>query len=882
MGLPAGTVTFLFSDIEGSTRLERSLGTDTYARIIEAHDRLARAAIEGRGGHIVKTEGDSVFASFADADAAVRAAADVQRALAAESWPGGAAVRVRMGLHTGEGRLRDRRDERDPEDYVGIDVNYAARIAAAANGGQVVLSDTLASLVAGRLADGLELVDEGLRRVKDFDEPGRLHRLTIRGMEPDARPLRTLGALSNLPAQVTSFVGREREVEDVRALLGQSRLVTLTGPGGMGKTRLSLGVAEAIAPNIPGGAWFVELAPIREQRLVHGAIAAALGLSEEPDRPIGDTLADHLRDRELLLVLDNFEQIVTAAPLIGELLRGAKGLRCIASSREALRISGEQEYRVPPLAGTDALGLFVARARSVRADFALTDDNAAAIREMCARLDALPLAIELAAARIRLFAPDAILARLDRSLNLLTAGPRDRTERQQTLRGAISWSYDLLDEPERALFRRLGPLSGGFTFEAAQALADPDGTLGLDILDGLTSLVDKSLVTEEPAHHGEPRFGRLATIREFALECLAEAGEGDLIERRHAMFFAAFAEDAEPHLVAADADVWLDRVTHEIHNLRAASVWSVRVGEPLVGLRVAASIWRFFQQRSMLHDGRDWLARLLDHPGAQEDTIERVEGLSAAGGVAYWLRDYPASRAAYEERLAIAERMGGDELLADANFDLSFDALIAEDIERFDRHSLIAYDLYEKVDAPDKVALARQARALAVYLVGRYVEAAHLEEQNLAYWTANGSAFRMSDSLILMSAMWFKAGDLRRSFERARQGLQLMEDLDVPSGVVGAFGVLAPIASELGDHVAAARLTGALDAIRRATGLSLPSVDVLHMVEPGAAAQRALGEEAYAVAHDEGAAMSRDDAVALAVSLGERIEEGARVAAVHD
>ena len=882
MPLPVGTVTFLFSDIEGSTRLEQGVGTDTYARIIETHDHLARAASEARGGSLVKTEGDAMFAAFPDAGAAVEAAADVQRAFAAEPWPDGATIRVRMGLHTGEGRLRERRSEADPEDYVGIDVNYASRIAAAGNGGQVVLSDTLFSLVRGRLSDGLDLVDEGPRRVKAFDEPRRVHRLTIRGLPADARPLRTLDALTNLPAQVTSFIGREREVEAVKGLLAEARLVTLTGPGGTGKTRLSLGVAEAMAGSIQGGAWFVELAPIREPELVAGAIAAALGLVEEPDRPIDQTLADHLRDRELLVVLDNFEQIVAAAPLIAELLRNAKGLRCLASSREALRISGEQEYRGPPLGGNDAVGLFVARARNVRPDFALTDENAAAIREICTRLDALPLAIELAAARIRLFSPEAILARLDKSLNLLTAGPRDRTGRQQTLRGAIAWSYDLLDEPERALFRRIGPLIGGFTIEATQAVADPDGDLGIDLVDGLTSLVDKSLIIEEPEHHGEPRFGRLVTIREYALECLAEAGEADVAERRHAEFFVAFAEEAEPHLVAADADVWLDRVGHEIHNLRAASAWSMRVGEPLLGVRVAASIWRYFQQRNMLHGGRDWLATLLAHPAAQGDSRERIRGLSALGGVEYWMRDYPDSRGHYEERLAIAERFGGDDLLADAHFDLSFDALIEQDIERLKAHSSIAYDLYERLGDIDKLVLARQAMILGRYVEGDFLEAARLEEENLEHWSRVGSAFRMTDSSILMSAMLFRAGDLGGSFRRAMDGFRLMAELEISSGLVGALGVFAPIASALGDHVTAARLTGALDAIRESTGLSLPSVDVLHMDEPGAAAREALGRAAYDAAHREGAAMTKADTMALAMSLGDRIEEGTRVAASHD
>ncbi len=882
MPLPVGTVTFLFSDIEGSTRLEQAVGTDTYARIIERHDRLARSAIEACDGNLVKTEGDAVFAAFADAGRAVQAAADFQRAVSAEPWPAGSAVRVRMGLHTGEGRLRDRTAESEPEDYVGIDVNYAARVSAAANGGQVVISDALVGLVRGRLPDGLALHDEGPRRLKDFDEPRRLYRLTIDGVATDARPLRTLDALTNLPAQVTSFIGREREIQEVSDLLGTARLVTLTGPGGTGKTRLSLSVAERLTGELRDGAWFVELAPIRETGLVAGAIAAALALTEQADRPIDETLKDHLRDRELLLVLDNFEQIVAAAPLIADLLKGARGLRCLASSREILHLSGEQEYRVPPLVGNDAVGLFVSRARSVRPDFSLTDDNAAAIRDICARLDALPLAIELAAARIRVFTPDAILARLESSLDLLTSGPRDRTARQQTLRGAIAWSYELLDEDERALFRRLGPLVGGFSIEAGQAVADPDGELGIDIVDGLTSLVEKSLATEEPTDHGEPRFGQLATIRDYALECLDASDELAAAERRHAEFFMSLAELAGPHLMGSDVALWSDALGHDIHNLRAASAWALRVGEPLIGLRIAASIWRYFQQHSMLHEGRAWLDALLAHPAATGDTVERVRGLSAAGGLAYWTRDYAATRALYEERLTIAERLGGDELLADAHFDISFSFAVERDIDGLDRHASIAYELYERLGDEDRVSLARQARILARFFAGHFAEAARLEEENLEHWRRVGSPIRMRDSMVLMSAMLLRAGDLAGAYRRASEGYELMGAIDVPSLVVGALGVLAPVASAIGDHVTAARITGALDAIRAETGLSLPSVDVLHMDEPGAAALAALGAEPYESARAEGARMSPSETKALITSMAERIEEGGHVAAVSE
>src|SRR6478672_11090609 len=504
MALPTGpAVSFLFTDIEGSTRLERAAGSAAWAGLVARHDDLLRAAIERHGGVVVKTEGDAFFAAFDSPTSAVAAAVDAQRAIATEAWPDDLAIRVRMGIHLGEGRLRGAKADVD-DDYVGIDVNYTARITATGNGGQIVVSGAVVAAMAGELArtaglGDVELVDDGLRTVKDFEDPAPLYRLVVPGVADDPRPLRTLDVPSNLPGEVTSFVGRVDEIEAVRADLLESRIVTLTGPGGSGKTRLALAVARDIRDRYPHGVWFVDLAALRDPVLMEAAIAATLGVRESPERAIGDALHAHLRDRTALLVLDNLEQLLPAgADVVASLARGAPNVCLLVTSRELLRIGGERGYPVPPLDPASGVALFADRATALRPDLTLDAETREVVRRICERLFGLPLAIELAAARVRLLSPALILERLASSLDL-AGGSRDLPERQRTLRGAIAWSHDLLSEPERRLFRRLGVFAGGWTAELSQSVVDPDAALGIDILEGLESLADKSLVRIEAA-----------------------------------------------------------------------------------------------------------------------------------------------------------------------------------------------------------------------------------------------------------------------------------------------------------------------------------------------------------------------------------------------
>jgi predicted ATPase/class 3 adenylate cyclase len=861
-GLPTGTVTFLFSDIEGSTRLAQDLGHEAWARLLSEHDNVIDRAVAAADGIVVKHEGDGAFAVFSDADGAATAAVAISRGVGdlARSNGSGRPVAVRIGLHSAVAQRTA-----DGTDYVGIDVHYAARLAAAANGGQILLSDTAANLLNGRLPTDTTLTDEGFHPLRDFEQPRVLHRLVVPGAADDRRALRSDRLPSNLPEPVTTFVGREQELGDVATLVATSRLLTLTGPGGTGKTRLAISLVRNVARRFRDGTWFVDLAPVRDPALIASAIADALEVPRQVETPISDSVREHLRNRSMLILMDNLEQLLPAgAGLIAELLRNAPGLRIVVTSREVLRIAGEQEYPVPPLGETDALELFVQRARLVRPDFELTPVNRHDVEAIVARLEGLPLAVELAAARIRLFAPSRILERLERSLDLLSAGARDVPERQRTIRGAIAWSVDLLDANEQALFRRLGVFSGGWTAEAAQAVADPDA-VDIDAFGGLESLADKSLVRIVPTDHGEPRFTRHQFVREYALELLEAAGELAICERRHAGVYVAFAEAAEPHLMAEDSEAWRDLIEHEIHNLRAAMRWSLDVGEPATGLRIAGAIWRYWHHQAELREGRTWLDEILEQPWDPDDAAIRLRALSAAGGLAYWARDYPEAWRRYEERLALAEAVGNSAMLADAEYDAGFRFIVESDPAQLRAHESRALELYEAVGDEDGAVRARQALVLNAFLGGNRTEARDLELANLAAFRRSGSWYRTADSLMLIGSIEYLDGDYDGAMAPLREALTILGPRGLAPPIVGGLGVVALIALAADAHQVAARLAGATAAIARRAELANTMVEVLHLPDPVASVRDRLGADADPLIA-AGEAMSIEEAVALALS----------------
>ena len=652
MSLPSGTVTFLFTDIEGSTRLMQQLG-ERYVQAQVEHHTILRAAFKAQQGRELRTEGDSFFCVFESALDACEAASQAQREFTKHAWPDGVPMKVRIGLHTGEAPLVG-------NEYIGLDVHHAARVAGAANGGQVVISQATRGLVESRLPDGLTLRDLGNHRLKDLARPEKLYQLVIAGV-PDMFPaLRTLDSTpNNLPTQVTSFVGREQDVAEARRLLEGTRLLTLTGPGGIGKTRLSLQLAAEVVRSFPDGVFFVPLSAVRDPDLVPSVIAQSLGLAVAGNRSPMDVLAEHLRDKKVLLVLDNFEQLLPdGASYVAQLLPTSAGLKLLISSRAMLHVYGEQEFAVPPLRLPDlkalpslaaltqfeAVRLFIERAVAAKHDFQATNENAPAIAGICERVDGLPLAIELAAARVKLFSPQALLGRLETSLQVLGAGSRDLPGRQQTLKGAIAWSHDLLGGPHKRLFARFSVFARGADLEQAEAVCGPASELGVEVLAGLDELADQSLVRRLP-DFDEPRLLMLQVIREFAAESLQESGEADIIRDRHAAAYHALAEEAVPHFLGGDQKRWLDRLELDHDNLRAALEWSVARGDASRALCLGAALWRFWQMRGHLREARSRLKTILAIPEAREHPKERARALEAAGGVAYWLGDLPAAQA---------------------------------------------------------------------------------------------------------------------------------------------------------------------------------------------------------------------------------------------
>jgi predicted ATPase/class 3 adenylate cyclase len=868
--LPTGTVTFLFTDIEGSTRLLQALG-ERWRPVLEDHNRLLRNAIRDAGGVDLRTEGDAFFAVFQSAPAAVAAVAAAQRALAAHPWPDDAEVRVRMGLHTGEGAVGG-------DDYVGLDVHRAARIAATGHGGQVLVSSTTAELVGGGLPDGMDLRDLGEHRLKDLARPERILQLSVDGLPAEFPPLRSLETPTNLPVRRTSFVGRESEVARVKELLRGPGLLTLTGAGGSGKTRLGLQAAGGLLDEYRDGVFLVELAPISDPRLIPATVADAIGVKAEGRRPALDTLRDQVRDREMLLVMDNFEHVVAGATVAADLLDAAPRMRILATSREPLRVAGEQELPVPPLslpdvgepadlenlARSEAVSLFVQRATSVDPAFRLTEENAAAVAELCRRLDGLPLAIELAASRVKVLSPDAILERLEHRLELLTGGPVDLPARQRTLREAIGWSHDLLDDNERTLFRRLSVFAGGWTLESAEAVGDPKGELG--VLEVLGSLVDKSLVERMSTGTEGIRFRMLQTIREFGTEQLEEAGETGATRERHAARFLELAEAAEPHLRLVDQKPWLDRLEVEHDNLRAALRWAIDQGHVDTGLRMVGALWRFWHFHAHLDEGRQWSEEALALPGASERTARRAKALTALGGVAYWQEDLPATRRAYEEALDIARELGDRVAEAEGTYNLAYVPAYEGDNPRAIALIREAHGMFEELGVPRGVADTTWLLAIVARLDGDTTRARDLAEVSLEMHRAHGDRFGTTDALHVLGRIALAQGDLATARSVFLEALAYDEQVENRTGMGIVLDNLAAGESAEGRHLAAVRLAGASDAIKEAAGGHAPP-PFIDLPDPRDSARVVLGEAAVDAAWEEGQAMTLEQALAYARSL---------------
>lgn len=859
-GLPTGTVTFLFTDIEGSTRLVGALA-ERWPPLLGRHRAIIRAALAAHEGIEVQTEGDGFFAAFASAPAAVASVVRAQRDLAAEPWPSDAPIRVRMGLHAGEG-VTDREGL-----YVGHDVHRAARVAGAANGGQVLVSATVRALAGNALPDGVTLRDLGAHRLKDL-RPEPLAEVVIEGLPSDFPPVRSLDTRpNNLPTQLTSFVGRERELETAAGLLDGTRLLTLTGPGGTGKTRLSLQLAATAADAYPDGVWFVALEPLRDPSLVLPTVARTIGLHRRTGQSALEALASEIGERRMLLVLDNFEQVIEAAGEIGDLLRACPAVRIIVTSRAVLRISGEQEYVVPGLpappdtsrlsrveleslpAGQrhpdaanlgqyEAVRLFIVRAVAVKPDFAVTNENAPAVAGICARLHGMPLAIELAAARVKLLAPDQILERLERQLGLLTSTARDLPDRQRTLRGAIAWSCDLLDEPQRQLLARLSVFRGGWHLEAAEAVAAAGRGPAIDVLDGLAALVDQSLVRSAD-EAGAQRFDMFETIREFAAELLDAAGDADATREAHARVFLDLAERLAPLLQGADQRSWLDHLERDHDNLRAALTWATARPEPRTAVALCFALWRFWQQRGYLAEARAWLDLIVERAW-DLPAPDRARFAESLGGIAYWQADLAVARIRYDEALAIwRERTAGGapddrRQLANALYNRAFVTVAAimsaqDDVvpDRAAGRAMLEEALAISQELGDAAGEGNVVWGLGGFEL--YVDDPGRAEpwfrRSLELHRAAGHRTMEAWSLHMLAVTMLAMGRIDEAAESSSHAMTHFRDAGDLAGLTLCFDVQATVATARGDRPRGGRLWGLARQLEHASGTGVAAWD---------------------------------------------------------
>jgi predicted ATPase/class 3 adenylate cyclase len=912
---PTGTVTFLFTDIEGSTKLWES-SPEAMRAALARHDQIMRDAAEERNGYVFKTVGDAFCCAFSTASAALEASLFAQRALFhGEGWPEETGpLRVRMALHAGAAEERD-------GDYFGPPVNRVARLLSAAHGGQVLLSLATQELVRDQLPPDAEVSDLGERRLKDLFRPERVFQLVAPGLPSEFPPLRTLeGHPNNLPLQPTPLVGREREVEEVaERLRGEEvRLLTLTGPGGTGKTRLALQAGAELLEAADDGVFFVSLATITDPELVPSAIAGSLGLKESAEGSLMETLESYLQQKRLLLILDNFEQVLEGATLVGALLGSCPELKVLSTSRMPLGLYGEQEYPVPPLALPDprvlpplerltqyeAVRLFVERAKAVKLDFEVTNESAPAVAEICIRLDGLPLAIELAAARTKLLPPQALLMRLGNRLKLLKGGARNLPARQQTLRAAIDWSYELLTEEEKTLFGRLSVFSGGHTLEAAEPVCEPEGDL--DVLEVLGSLLEKSLLRQEEVVGGESRFGMLETVHEYAGEKLEESGEAEEVKRRHAEYFLTLAEEANAKLRGPDQLEWLRRLETDHDNMRTALAWALRGEQAELTLGLGGALWWFWFVRGHYSEGRRWLERALAMDGRgsgdsramvlagvgalalEQGDLDRVEEaceeglellsyeakqrseaklylLIPLGHVALEKEDHSRATKLFEESLALSWETGHALGRADSVMSLATTSYEQGDLERATRLFEEGLDLFRQLGDRLGLAWCLINLGLAVYSGGDSGRAAKLTEEGVGLLRKLGVGADTAVGLCNLGWMALSQNDPGKAADYYEESLRLASDTGMEPVVLTTLEGYACLAGVRGEAQRAARLWGAAQTIQEAKGVPRDT-DFLAEADARIAAVRSgMGEEAWEEAWFKGRAMTLDEAVSDAL-----------------
>lgn len=955
--VPSGTVTFLFTDIEGSTHLLQELGDERFAKVLSDHRRLLRDAFQKWHGRELESQGDGFLVAFSKATDAVMAAVEAQTSIATHQWSEETLLRIRVGIHTGEPVSL-------AEGYAGLDVHEAARICAAAHGGQILISQATRELIVDEFRDRLYLKDLGEHRLKDLRHPVRLFQIVAAELHSDFPPVRSLNVrLHNLPMQLTSFIGREREKAELIRLMTANRLLTLTGVGGSGKTRLALEVAAEVLEGFADGVWLIDFAPASEPDLVPQVVASALKVREQPGREIQEALADYLTNRRLLLLLDNCEHLLAAcAALARGLLQSCPGVQVLATSREPLGVAGEIVWTVPPLSIPDvhrplskesfrkseSARLFVDRALAASRSFVLSDDNLADVAEICSRLDGIPLAIELAAARVPALTVHQISSRLNDAFRLLAGGSRTALPRHQTLRAVTDWSYDLLSESERILLRRLSVFAGGFTLDAAEAIC-PQSAGELDVLELLTALVHRSLVVTDE-HGPAMRYRLLETVRQYAREKLLEAGEENDVRRRHADWYLELTtKGMRETRMSADRGRWLDRLEDEHDNLRAALGWYLQTGNAEAALRLADSLASFWAVRGHWTEGRRWLEASLsagtgvspalrasvlnwlgrfvsaqgDHHAARRQHEESLslfretgDKLAIAASLRFLgddlanLRDYDGARGLYEQSLSIARdansrlhtasslnalgklaRAQGDYEKAGQLFheslaifrEMGASGFIAGDLRQLGVIALrrgeypAARSYYEEAlkihrDLGEKHRIARILTGLGHLSMdeGNYGAARAALEVSLALERGGEDQLGVAYSLIGLGRLARAERDCDRATSLLREGLELARRLDDSRCVMLCLEIFGRVAFERGAPERAARLLGATAALQEATGEELfPSpLDRADHERVLSALRTRLPEDVFAAAWAEGRAMTLEQAIDDALSIG--------------
>jgi predicted ATPase/class 3 adenylate cyclase len=887
--------TFLFTDIEGSTRLLEALG-DAYTELLAEHWRLLRTAFGACGGDEFGAEGDAMFFAFTSAEAAIAAAVAGQRAVLEHPWDAPSPLRVRMGVHTGEARQA-------LGTWVGLAVHQTARTCSAGHGGQVLVSqEAVTQLDARELADEVSLENLGEFRLRDITAVQRIFQLRHPDLPSSFPPLRTPSAdVTNLPNQLTTFVGRQQEIADVRRLLRDNRLVTIAGPGGAGKTRLALEVAGAAGPDHPDGVWLVELSLVDDADAAPRAVLAALGASEEGDRAALATIGEVVAGRNLVLVLDNAEHVVDIAAGIAErVLEDAPDARVIVTTREPLGVAGEVVWRVPPLASTDAARLFLDRAAAARADVDFSVVDPRVVNDLCARLDFAPLAIELAAARVGALSVAQIAARIDDRFRLLATGPRTAEPRQRTLRAAIDWSHDLLDESERTALRRLSVFAGSFALDAAEAVCGA-GPVSLDLVD---ALVRKSLVVAEPHAAGEYRYKLLESVREYAYERLVEAEEGSAA--RDALLDAALASVARAaaEFNGPEARRALDGLDADLPNIRAALEWALTT-RPQQALRLAGLLGQFFGVRGHLREGLSWLERALA-VAATPAELDSIRALVAAGTLARLRGDLDAARKWHERQLAIAREMKNETEVARAlnaigtvllsTEDLAGARPLLEEALAIRRHvgdprgiALSLNNLGALADVEGDVAAARSyyEEHLAIMrdlgdtrIVGQsmhnlgemalsagdFADARELLESALAMLTEVGDTRSIALTTSLLGCLARAVGDLDGALARHATSLPVGAELGDPVVLCSNLEGIAAVCAVRGDAATAARLLGAASTLVAARA-ERGAADLHSLEDARGQARAALGDAAFDAAYAEGVRLTTQEAVAEAGRL---------------